>query len=79
MFEEKSFNEFKKDYLFDFEAYNVNFNYLEAFRAFLLTTPLSIIAYFLVDSYLEVYIAKSDVNLMTEQELKVLNESRKKQ
>lgn len=66
VFEEKSFDEFKKDYLFDFEARNVNFNYTEAFRAFLLVSPTMFIFYFLLDSYLELYAAKYDVSLMTQ-------------
>jgi len=69
MFEEKSFDEFKKENLFAIEYDLVRFNYKELFRFLLGALPLYVFGFFFFDTFLEVYVCKRDDALMEKQEM----------
>jgi len=66
IFESKSFEEFKKDNLFEFEANYVEFNFHELLRQSILFIPFIIFLFYFIESYIEMRSTLNDVKLMTE-------------
>ena len=78
IFEELSFDEFKKKYLFDFESKNVRFQKKLLLRDLLRLWPIFVVFGCFTDTILELYFAKSDNNLIEEQEMDIFNRVREK-
>jgi len=78
IFEEKTFDEFKKENLFFFEQDLLMFNYRELLRKLLGFLPLLILFGNLVGSFLELYTCKRADFLIEEQEMRYLQDLRKK-
>ena len=78
IFEELSFDEFKKKYLFDFESKNVRFQKKLLLRDLIRMWPIFVIVGCFMDTLLELYFVKSDNNLIEEQEMEIFNRVREK-
>lgn len=76
IFEELSFEEFKKKYLFEFESATVKFNKSLFLRDIIKIWPLLVFLYFFIDTIFELYEAKKDHNLVETQQMQIFNKIR---
>eukprot|EP01016_Furgasonia_blochmanni_P048458 TRINITY_DN7216_c0_g1_i1.p1 TRINITY_DN7216_c0_g1~~TRINITY_DN7216_c0_g1_i1.p1 ORF type:complete len:373 (-),score=54.59 TRINITY_DN7216_c0_g1_i1:55-1173(-) len=76
IFVERSFEDFKREHLFEFESDFVQFNRRDLLRDLIRLGPIFLIVYCFFDTAVDVYQVKRSVHLIEEQELKALNQLR---
>lgn len=69
IFEEKNFEEFKKDQFFAFERFDIFFDWKDFFRASFFRIVYIVPIFFLLDTWTEYYRCKTSVMQIDEQEI----------